>query len=63
MIGNYFTTLFTLKCLNIEYILDCIEERVSLSQNKDLPSELTINEVKEALFDMNSNKALDHDVI
>lgn len=57
MIKHYFQRLFTEEFTQTDEILNCIPKSVSEQQNDELLKPISEEEVKEALFNMHSDKA------
>lgn len=57
LMSSYFSDLFTAKEVDWEEVISYIPTTVSRDQNKLLLQPITVKEVKEALFQMNPDKA------
>lgn len=54
---EHFNHLFTAIQSNSHEVIECIERKVSLDQNKELLCQVTKRKVKDALFQMNPDKS------
>ncbi|KAH9722180.1 reverse transcriptase domain-containing protein [Citrus sinensis] len=57
MIVDYFSTLFQTECCSSEEVLRCVEKNSTEDQNMMLLAPFSAVEVKDALFDMHSDKS------
>lgn len=57
LIANYFHSLFTVSDVNWEQVVDKVPATITATQNAELMKEVSVEEVKLALFQMHPDKA------
>lgn len=58
---DYFCNIYASNHEDMKLVLDCIHEKINLSQNRSLTKRVEMQEVKTALFDMEYYKSLGPD--